>query len=320
MSDNNILISPTRGMDVAVNTPVDKGLEEPGFSTTRIDMIKDLCTDLLISDRSIHKFGLFTKQIHLSEEDKAAVKLIKETTDPCSITVVEEIVNANCALPSAYIGAITTVDEPPKVIEADIKNVMNSTFSPELPSCESSEKGKGAMVKERHYHEEISEKSDNDVNCLAEPSAIGTQEENEYDEKGAVRSFAQQDNAEVMLKELEGEIPLKAIHHLVEQNDFLGLKVGSYVLVRNNNATSKLDQKFLGPLEVIEQRDDANEHIFELRDLVQDTIRTQHLRNLVPLDIGYESALRAARQNAGEHIVTGVTGHSGDPRNVAGIP
>ena len=38
MSDNNILISPTRGMDVAVNTPVDKGLEEPGFSTTRIDM------------------------------------------------------------------------------------------------------------------------------------------------------------------------------------------------------------------------------------------------------------------------------------------
>ena len=97
-------------------------------------MIKDLCTDLLISDRSIHKFGLFTKQIHLSEEDKAAVNLIKETTDPCSITVVEEIVNANCALPSAYIGAITTVDEPPKVIEADIKNVMNSTFSSELPN------------------------------------------------------------------------------------------------------------------------------------------------------------------------------------------
>ena len=135
MSDNNILISPTRGMDVAVNTPVDKGFEEPGFSTTRIDMIKDLCTDLLISDRSIHKFGLFTKQIHLSEEDKAAVKLIKETTDPCSITVVEEIVNANCALPSAYIGAITTVDEPPKVIEVDIVEIQErldhcfSTFS-----------------------------------------------------------------------------------------------------------------------------------------------------------------------------------------------
>ena len=135
MSDNNILISPTRGMDVAVNTPVDKGLEEPGFSTTRIDMIKDLSTDLLISDRSIHKFGLFTKQIHLSEEDKAAVVLIKETTDPCSITVVEEIVNANCALPSAYIGAITTVDEPPKVIEVDIVEIQErldhcfSTFS-----------------------------------------------------------------------------------------------------------------------------------------------------------------------------------------------
>ena len=38
MSDNNILISPTRGMDVVVNTPIDKGLEEPGLSTTRIDM------------------------------------------------------------------------------------------------------------------------------------------------------------------------------------------------------------------------------------------------------------------------------------------
>ena len=108
----------------------------------------------------------------------------------------------------------------------------------------------------------------------------------------------------------------EAIHHLVEQNDFFGLKVGSYVLVRNNNATSKLDPKFLGPFEVLEQRDDANEHIFELRDLVQDTIRTQHLRNLVPLDIGYESALRAARQNAGEHIVTG---HSGDPRKTGSL-
>ena len=31
--DNNILISPKRGMDVAVNTPIDKGLEEPGLST-----------------------------------------------------------------------------------------------------------------------------------------------------------------------------------------------------------------------------------------------------------------------------------------------
>ena len=66
------------------------------------------------------------------------------------------------------------------------------------------------------------------------------------------------------------------------------------MLVRNNNATSKLDPKFLGPFEVIEQRDNANEHIYELRDLVQDTIKTQYLRNLVPLDIGYESALRAA--------------------------
>ena len=127
-----------------------------------------------------------------------------------------------------------------------------------------------------------------DINYLAEPSAIGAQEEDEYDENGAVRSFAQKGNAEVML-------------------------------VRNSNATYKLDPKFLGPFEVLEQRDDANEHIFELRDLVQDTIRTQHLRNLVPLDIGYESALRAARQNAGEHIVTGVTGHSGDPRKTGSL-
>ena len=33
MSEDNILISPKRGMDVVVNTPIDKGLEEPGLST-----------------------------------------------------------------------------------------------------------------------------------------------------------------------------------------------------------------------------------------------------------------------------------------------
>ena len=43
------------------------------------------------------------------------------------------------------------------------------------------------------------------------------------------------------------------------------------------------------------------------------------MRNVVPLDIGYESALRAARQNAREHIVTGVTGHSGDPRKTGSL-
>ena len=36
--DNNILISPKKGIDVVVNTPIDKGLEEPGLSTTRLDM------------------------------------------------------------------------------------------------------------------------------------------------------------------------------------------------------------------------------------------------------------------------------------------
>ena len=112
-----------RGCFIRLSLPIIRYEKETYNTTFELNclVVKDLCTDLLISDRSIHKFGLFTKQIHLSEEDKAAVKLIKETTDPCSITVVEEIVNANCALPSAYIGAITTVDEPPKVIEADIK-------------------------------------------------------------------------------------------------------------------------------------------------------------------------------------------------------
>ena len=37
----------------------------------------------------------------------------------------------------------------------------------------------------------------------------------------------------------------------------------------------------------------ANEHIFELRDLVQDTIKTQHLRNLVPLDVECSWSLEA---------------------------
>ena len=63
----------------------------------------------------------------------------------------------------------------------------------------------------------------------------------------------------------------------------------------------------------------ANEHIFEPSDLVQYTIRTQNLRNMVPLDIGYESELRAARQIAREHFVTGVTGHSGDPTKTGSL-
>ena len=93
---------------------------------------------------------------------------------------------------------------------ADDLSRATNLMSP-LPSCESSEKGKGAMVKERHYYGEISEKFDNAVNYLAEPSAIDAQEDDEYDEEDAVRLFAQQGNIEVMLKELEVKIPLEVI-------------------------------------------------------------------------------------------------------------
>ena len=104
-----------------------------------------------------------------------------------------------------------------------------------------------------------------------------------------------------------------------EQNSFQGLEVGSYALVKNHIGLSKVDPKFLGPFEVLGQRDDGNEHIFELRDLVQDTIQTQHLNNIVPLDITSEVALRAARQSAAEHVVTAVTGHDGDPRKTGSL-
>ena len=66
----------------------------------------------------------------------------------------------------------------------------------------------------------------------------------------------------------------EAINHMKEQNSFQGLEVGSYALVKNHIGLSKVDPKFLGPFEVLGQRDDGNEHIFELRDLVQDTIQT----------------------------------------------
>ena len=36
--DKNTSISPKRGMNVVLNTPIDKGLEEPRLSTTRLDM------------------------------------------------------------------------------------------------------------------------------------------------------------------------------------------------------------------------------------------------------------------------------------------
>ena len=76
---------------------------------------------------------------------------------------------------------------------ADDLSRATNLMSP-LPSCESSEKGKGAMVNKRHYYGEISEKFD--VNYLAESSAIDAQEEDEYDEEDALRLFAQQGNAE----------------------------------------------------------------------------------------------------------------------------
>ena len=36
--DTNTPISPKRGMDVVLNTPIDKGFEEPRLNTTRLDM------------------------------------------------------------------------------------------------------------------------------------------------------------------------------------------------------------------------------------------------------------------------------------------
>ena len=52
---------------------------------------------------------------------------------------------------------------------------------------------------------------------------IDAQEEDEEDEEDAVRLFAQQGNAEVMLKELEGEIPLEVILNIQNiHNDFRG--------------------------------------------------------------------------------------------------
>ena len=59
--------------------------------------------------------------------------------------------------------------------------------------------------------------------------------------------------------------------------------------------------------------------MFELCDLVQDTIQPQHLSNIVPLDITNEAALRAARQAAAEHVVTAVAGRSGDPRKTGSL-
>ena len=47
-----------------------------------------------------------------------------------------------------------------------------------------------------------------------------------------------------------------------EKNSFQGLEVGSYAVVKNHIGLSKVDPKFLGPFEVLGQRDDGNEHIF----------------------------------------------------------
>ena len=43
-------------------------------------------------------------------------------------------------------------------------------------------------------------------------------------------------------------------------------------------------------------------------------IASHHMSNIVPVDITEDIAMRTARLTANEHVVTNVTGYSGDPR------
>jgi len=89
---------------------------------------------------------------------------------------------------------------------------------------------------------------------------------------------------------------------------------GSFALVINNNRNNKIEPKFKGPYKVLGPRDDQNEHMYELQDMVEDQIASHHMSNIVPVDITEDVAMRTARLTANEHVVTNVTGYSGDPR------
>ena len=54
--------------------------------------------------------------------------------------------------------------------------------------------------------------------------------------------------------------------------------------------------------------------MYELQDIVEDRIASHHMSNIVPVDITEDIAMKTARLTANEHVVTNVTGYSGDPR------
>ena len=89
----------------------------------------------------------------------------------------------------------------------------------------------------------------------------------------------------------------QAIHHVMEQKA-PRLVPDSFALVINNNRNNKIEPKFKGPYKVLGPRDDQNEHMYELQDMVEDQIASHHMSNIVPVDITEDIAMKTARLTA----------------------
>ena len=82
----------------------------------------------------------------------------------------------------------------------------------------------------------------------------------------------------------------------------------------HNNRDNKIEPKFKGPYKVLGLRGYHSEQMYELQDMVEDQIAPHHKSNIVPINVTEDIALKTARLTANEHVVTNVTGYSGDPR------
>ena len=86
-----------------------------------------------------------------------------------------------------------------------------------------------------------------------------------------------------------------------------------FVLLSNDGASNKLAPRYTGPHLLLPLDQGTSEMTRMIRDLVDDKEQLVAIQRLVPIDIGSAKALKIARKSKGEHVVTGVTGHSGDP-------
>ena len=96
--DTNTAICPKRGMDVVLNTPIDKGFEEPRFNTIRLDM----CSPFLVVTKE-------KSYLPDAEHQSEVVLIAKETCAHLKTEMINLL--RKVYEPSAYHAVINDLDD-----------------------------------------------------------------------------------------------------------------------------------------------------------------------------------------------------------------